>query len=314
MGNLKRLKILSISQTHILKLPHSLSELIGLRVGSDKGGFTIEGQASIDFFEKKIFTKEEFLRFNNCIEYGNLYKFCSEELRSDKNFAWWLEDNTHSSTHYDGNAFNYLGFKLKNDKAFALEYIGKKGGRTFKFFSEALRSDWDVIETALKDEHIFNIEDILFHIPEKIRKNSRSIEKLFNINSRIFMFLHKEMEINENLLKKAVIKYVNNAQHVPEKYRLNKDIMVYTMPVNYFGEIYTPIELQKDPWFVIRAIIQLDRYDIEPQILEIHKNNELIKLLLPLTRSKKIKLVKDYFKKHNPEIPIEEVLVLDNDF
>ena len=120
------------------------------------------------------------------------------------------------------------------------------------------------------------------------------------------------MKKNEKLLIQAVKEQIDNAQYVPEEHRLNKDIMAYTMYINYFGEIYTPIELQKDPWFVIRAIIQLDLDEIEPQIMEIHKNNELILQLLPLDRSKKIELVKDYFTRNNPNIPIEEVIVLED--
>jgi Leucine-rich repeat (LRR) protein len=310
IGKLKKLKTLNIDQTHILKLPESILELTGLEMQTDKGILKMKGPETKAYFEKIIESREELKEV--VADMGNVFKFCSEELRSDPEFIRWFDEKTHSSTGYDGDALYYMSDRLKNDKAFALEFITERSVYNFKYFSEAVRSDFEIVKTALFDSEKASL-DIFEYLPEKLKQDEEFLGRLFQITTRIYAKFPENMRRKMEYLMEAIKYGPYNVCNVPEEFRMNKDIMVYALKGYWFNDSYDfiPLALKQDRWFVVRAIIQFDLDELESEIKTMYQNDEFINQLLPLPLKEKIKKVREYFKKHSPDVNINEVIVLE---
>ena len=304
IGKLQKLKSLDIGQTHILKLPESILELTGLEMQTDKGILKMKGPETKAYFEKIIESREELKEV--IANMGNVFKFCSEKLRSDPEFIRWFDEKSHSSTSYDGNALYYMSDTLKNDKAFAREFITERSVYKLRFFSEAVRSDFEIIKTAFSKSM-----DIFEYLPEKLKQDEDFLGQLFQMNSRVYSKFPESMRRKSEYLFEAIKDGPYNVCHVPEEFRMNKDIMVYALKSYWFNDSYDfiPLELKQDRWFVVRAIIQFDLDKLESEIKTMYEKDELINQLLPLPLKEKIKKVREYFKEHSPDVNIDEVIV-----
>jgi Leucine-rich repeat (LRR) protein len=306
IGELKKLKEINFQQTHILKLPVSLLALNWLTMHTDKGILTMEGPETIAYFEKIIESKEELLKI--FADKGNVFKFCSEELRSDRTFALWFDGYTSPSTSYDGHAFNYLGDKLKNDKAFALEMISKHGSN-LQYFSEQIRSEVELVKIALASYY-----DNFQFVPEHLKQDIAFVDELFMHNPLIYNMLPESLRRRPEYIYPALKASNLCVLSVPKEFHQDKDIMIYALSDWICNDDYSFLSdtLKRDRWFVVRAIIQFDLSKLYGEIKKLHLEDELICKLLTLPIEEKIQTVKSYFETHNPSISIDEVLVIED--
>lgn len=319
VGQLKKLKELSISQTNITKLPECLKEFDDLEVDSDKGRFIINQSdqlslfeargKEVDSFNKEITNEEEFFKTDS-FRIGNIFKFCSKKMRSDKHFIKKFTKTAQRSTGYDGLGLDFMDEALKADRNFAKELmIFDKSGLNIRFFNEEIRSDKELLKIAvLGDDEIRGECSNIKFASDKLKNNESFLLDLFNENSALYEFFPSKMKAKKEYALKAVIDRSFIFDTIPDSLKEDEDIIMCLLKDPWFGSTYIPTSYKEDRWFIVRAIIFYDLSILADDILENFKNDELITSILKLKKEDKLQYLKGYLNDNNLEIDLDSFI------
>lgn len=152
-----------------------------------------------DFVEMVIYNKVVGYEFGDYIQ-SNMYRYASEEIRSDKTLALTVLSNDGQAICFVPNTFKndkeivetalqhkhsynntydifkYAGDNLKDDKQFVMDMINKfKDAALFAAVSDRLKDDVEVVKAAKAYENRYY--PVMKHCSERIQKNPELLEQ-----------------------------------------------------------------------------------------------------------------------------------------